>query len=138
MPTKERGAISSVTPSGWNNKKYSESVVQGSYIYNRAHLIAHCLGAEDANEKNLITGTRYFNLNMLPFETQVANYIRETNHHVLYRVTPEYEGNNLVASGVQLEARSMEDDEISINVYIYNVQPGITINYSTGENWLDK
>lgn len=133
----ERGSISSVTPSGWINKEYA--IIDGKYLYNRCHLIGYQLSNENANEKNLITGTRYMNTEgMLPFENDVAEYIKETNNHVLYRVTPIYDGNNLVASGVQIEARSVEDDGdgICFNVYCYNVQPGITIDYATGESSL--
>ena len=137
MPKKdeERESISSIEPSGWINKKYE--IVDGGYLYNRCHLIGYQLSAENANEKNLITGTRYMNTEgMLPFENQVANYIKETDNHVLYRVTPIYDGNNLVASGVQIEAQSVEDTGkgICFNVYCYNVQPGIDIDYSTGES----
>ena len=137
MPTanEERENISSVTPSGWINKKYE--IVDGGYLYNRCHLIGYQLSAENVNEKNLITGTRYMNTEgMLPFENKVAEYIKETGNHVLYRVTPIYEENNLVASGVQIEAKSVEDNgkEICFNIYCYNVQPGIEINYKTGES----
>ena len=129
----KRGDISSIKPTGWIQKKYN-----GEYLYNRCHLIGHQLSDEDANELNLITGTRYFNVNgMLPFENKVADYIkRHRNNHVLYRVTPIFKGNNLIASGVQIEAYSVEDKgkEICFNVYVYNVQPGITINYKTGES----
>ncbi len=136
MPTEERGSISSVTPSGWNNKKY-DNVDQG-YLYNRCHLIGYQLSGENANEKNLITGTRYLNVDgMLPLENMVAEYVKETGNHVLYRVTPIFEGSNLVASGVQMEAKSVEDDGVGVqfNVYCYNVQPGIEIDYATGESW---
>lgn len=136
MPTEERGSISSVTPSGWNNKKY-DNVDQG-YLYNRCHLIGYQLSGENANEKNLITGTRYLNVDgMLPLENMVADYVKETGNHVLYRVTPIFEGKNLVASGVQMEAKSVEDDGVGVqfNVYCYNVQPGIEIDYATGESW---
>ena len=134
-PDDERESISNVEPSGWINKKYE--IVDGSYLYNRCHLIGYQLSAENANEKNLITGTRYMNTEgMLPFENQVAEYINETNNHVLYRVTPIYEDDNLVASGVQIEAESVEDNGngICFNVYCYNVQPGIEIDYQTGES----
>lgn len=137
MPTEERESISSVKPTGWINKKYDN--VDGGYLYNRCHLIGYQLTAENANEKNLITGTRYMNVEgMLPFENMVADYIKETDGHVLYRVTPIYEGDNLVASGVQMEAESVEDDgeSISFNVYVYNVQPGIEIDYATGDSKL--
>lgn len=135
MPTEERGAIGQVKPTGWHTIKYDN--VDGKYLYNRCHLIGYQLTAENANEKNLITGTRYLNVTgMLPFEDTVANYVKETNNHVLYRVTPIFEGNNLVASGVQMEAKSVEDDGkgVCFNIYAYNVQPGITIDYATGES----
>ena len=135
MPTKDRESISEVKPSGWINKEYDE--VDGGYLYNRCHLIGFQLTAENANEENLITGTRYMNTEgMLPFENMVADYIRETDNHVLYEVTPVFEDDNLVASGVLMEAESVEDDGagISFYVYVYNVQPGIEIDYATGEN----
>ncbi|MFV0529790.1 MAG: DNA/RNA non-specific endonuclease [Lachnospiraceae bacterium] len=135
MPTEERGQIGQIKPSGWQTKKYDE--VDGSYLYNRCHLIGYQLSGENANEKNLITGTRYMNVDgMLPFENMVADYIKETDHHVLYRVTPIYEGKNLLASGVQMEAESVEDggEGIQFNVYVYNVQPGITIDYASGDS----
>ncbi len=137
MPSadEERESISSIEPSGWINKKYD--IVDGGHLYNRCHLIGYQLSAENANEKNLITGTRYMNTEgMLPFENKVAEYIKETRNHVLYRVTPIYEGDNLVANGVQIEAKSVEDNGkgICFNVYCYNVQPGIEINYKTGES----
>lgn len=139
MPTQKRGDISSVKPSGWLNKKYDTSLVDGGYIYNRCHLIGHQLAGEDANERNLITGTRYFNVDgMLPFENMIADYVKETNNHVLYRVTPIYDGDDLVAKGIQMEAYSVEDDGegVMFNVFVYNVQPGIEIDYATGESWL--
>lgn len=137
MPSaeEERKSISSIKPSGWINKKYD--IVDGGYLYNRCHLIGYQLSAENANEKNLITGTRYMNTEgMLPFENKVAEYVKESGNHVLYRVTPIYQGENLVASGVQMEAKSVEDNGkgICFNVYCYNVQPGITINYKTGDS----
>lgn len=135
MPREKRGNISHIKPSGWQKARYD--FVEGKNLYNRCHLIAHQLTGEDANEKNLITGTRYFNVEgMLPFENQVADYVKETNHHVLYRVTPYYEGNNLVASGVQIEGYSLEDKGAGIcfNVYVFNVQPGVVIDYATGES----
>ncbi len=140
MPTEERGYIGSIKPSGWKQEKY-EGVVESNppYLYNRCHLIAYCLTAENANECNLITGTRYMNVEgMLPFEEQVAKYLDENDHHVLYRVTPIFEGRNLVASGVLMEAYSVEDEGagISFCVYCYNVQPGIEIDYRTGESSL--
>lgn len=138
MPTEERGAIGQVKPSGWHTVKYD--IVSGKYLYNRCHLIGYQLSAENSNTKNLITGTRYLNTEgMLPFENMVADYVKETNNHVLYRVTPMFDGNNLVASGVLMEAKSVEDngDGILFNVYCYNVQPGITIDYATGDSALD-
>ena len=135
MPDEERGSIQEVKPSGWENEYYD--FVEGGYVYNRCHLIGYQLAGENANEKNLITGTRYMNVEgMLPFENQVAEYVRETGNHVLFRVTPIYDGKNLVASGVQMEAESVEDDgeSVKFNVYCYNVQPGVEIDYATGEN----
>lgn len=137
MPTENRESISQVKPTGWINKKYDN--VDGGYLYNRCHLIGFQLTAENANEKNLITGTRYFNVDgMLPFENMVADYVKETNNHVLYRVTPFYDGDDLVAKGVYMEAKSVEDDGDGIlyNVFVFNIQPGITIDYATGDNWL--
>ena len=137
MPTEERGNISDVNPSGWQSVEYDG--IDGGYLYNRCHLIGFQLTAENANEKNLITGTRYLNVEgMLPFENMVADYIQETGNHVLYRVTPLFEGDNLVASGVQMEAKSVEDNGAGIlfNVFCYNVQPGITIDYATGNSQL--
>lgn len=136
MPTEERGSIGQVKPSGWHTVTYDN--VDGKYLYNRCHLIGFQLAGENANEQNLITGTRYMNVEgMLPFENQVADYVEETDHHVLYRVTPIFQGDNLVASGVQMEAWSVEDqgEGVCFNVYVYNVQPGITIDYATGESW---
>ena len=136
MPTEERGQIGSVKPSGWHTVKYN-GIVDGNYLYNRCHLIGFQLAGENANKKNLITGTRYLNVTgMLPFENEVADYVQETDHHVLYRVTPVFEGDNLVASGVQMEAASVEDDTIRFNVFVYNIQPGITIDYATGDSWV--
>ena len=135
MPTEERGAIGSVKPTGWHTVKYD--VVDGKYLYNRCHLIGYQLSGENANTKNLITGTRYMNVDgMLPFENMVADYVQETGNHVMYRVTPIFEGDNLLASGVQMEAQSVEDngEGILFNVYCYNVQPEITIDYATGES----
>lgn len=137
MPTEKRGSIGQVKPSGWKTVKYD--FVDGKYLYNRCHLIGYQLTAENANEKNLITGTRYMNVQgMLPFENMVADYIKETGCHVLYRVTPIFEGDNLVASGVQMEAESVEDEgeSISFNVYVYNNQEGVDIDYATGESAL--
>jgi len=137
MPTEERGSIGQVKPSGWVMAKYD--FVDGKYLYNRCHLIGFQLTGENANEENLITGTRYLNVEgMLPFENMVADYIKETDNHVLYRVTPIFERDNLVASGVQMEAYSVEDggEGICFNVYCYNVQPGVSIDYSSGESQL--
>ena len=139
MPTEERGEIGMVRPSGWQTVRYD--FVDGEYLYNRCHLIGYQLAGENANERNLITGTRYMNVEgMLPFENMVAKYVKETGNHVLYRVTPIYEGTNLVASGVQLEALSVEDGGAGIrfNVYVYNVQPGVVIDYATGDSWLEE
>ena len=136
MPTEERGSIGMVKPSGWQTVKYDN--VDGKYLYNRCHLIGYQLTGENANEKNLITGTRYLNIQgMLPFENLTADYIKETNTHVLYRVTPIFEGNNLLASGVHMEGYSVEDsgDGVSFNVYCYNVQPDIEIDYSDGSSY---
>ena len=136
MPIEERGSISQVKPSGWINNTYD--FVDGKYLYNRCHLIGFQLTGENANECNLITGTRYMNTEgMLPFENMVADYVKETGNHVLYRVTPVYDDKNLVARGVQMEAWSVEDEGagISFNVYCYNVQPGVEIDYLTGDNW---
>ncbi len=136
MPTEERESISQVKPSGWVNNAYD--FVDGNYLYNRCHLIGFQLTGENANERNLITGTRYMNTEgMLPFENMVADYIKESGNHVLYRVTPIYDGENLVARGVQMEAWSVEDDGAGIcfNVYCYNIQPGVEIDYLSGENW---
>ena len=137
MPTEERESISHIHPSGWQSVQYD--IVEGGSLYNRSHLIGFQMSGENDNEENLITGTRYMNAHvMLPFENLVADYIRDTGNHVLYRVTPVFEGSNLVASGVQMEALSVEDGgaDICFNVYIYNVQPGIEIDYATGDSWL--
>ena len=135
MPTEERDAIGMVKPSGWHTVKYE--CIAERYLYNRCHLIGYQLSGENANEENLITGTRYLNVEgMLPFENLVAEYVEESGNHVLYRVTPIFEGDNLVADGVQMEAMSVEDDGagVEFNVFCYNVQPSIVINYSTGES----
>ena len=137
MPTDKRESIGSIKPSGWQISKYD--FIDGKYLFNRCHLIGYQLTSENANEQNLITGTRYLNVDgMLPFENKVAEYIKSTNNHVLYRVTPHFEGNNLIASGVQIEAKSVEDNGkvIQFNVYCYNVQPRVKIDYATGENSL--
>lgn len=139
MPTEERGSIGMIKPTGWHTIKYD--IVSGKYLYNRCHLIGYQLTGENANEKNLITCTRQMNTGaMLDFENKVADYIKETNNHVLYRVTPIYENNNLLASGVTIEASSVEDrcKDICFYVYIYNVQDGITIDYTNGDSHLDK
>ena len=136
MPTQDRESISEVHPTGWQTAKYD--FVDGGYLYNRCHLIGFQLTGENANEENLITGTRYMNVEgMLPFENMVTDYIKETGNHVIYRVTPIFEGENLVASGVTMEAISVEDDGegICFSVYVYNVQPGVEIDYQTGESW---
>lgn len=138
MPAEKRGPIGEVKPTGWQTAKYDN--VDGKYLYNRCHLIGYQLTGENANEKNLITGTRYLNVDgMLPFENMVADYIKETNNHVLYRVTPVFSGDNLVASGVHMEAKSVEDngDGILFNVYCFNAQPGIAIDYATGDSHQD-
>lgn len=135
MPTEERGAIGQVRPTGWHTVKYEG--IDGNYLYNRCHLIGYQLSGENANEKNLITGTRYLNVTgMLPFEDEVADYVKQNKAHVRYRVTPIFEVDNLVASGVQMEAKSVEDNGAGVcyNVYVYNVQPGITIDYATGDS----
>ena len=135
MPTEEREDISHIEPSGWQTVQYD--IVSGKYLYNRCHLIGYQLTGENANDENLITCTRYMNATtMLQFENEVSNYIEETSNHVLYRVTPYYEGDNLVAKGVQMEAYSIEDngEGIQFNIFVYNVQPGITIDYKTGES----
>lgn len=139
MPTEKRGTIGSVKPTGWQVSKYD--FVDGKYLYNRCHLIGYQLTAENANKQNLITGTRYLNVTgMLPFENMVADYVKETNNHVLYRVTPMFDGTDLVAKGVLIEAWSVEDggEGVCFNVYCYNVQPGVTIDYATGDNWETK
>ena len=136
MPTEDRESISSVHPTGWVQAEYS--FVDGGSLYNRCHLIGFQLTGENANEENLITGTRYMNVEgMLPFENMVADYIKETGNHVLYRAAPIFEGENLVASGVVMEALSVEDEGegVCFHVYVYNVQPGVEIDYATGESW---
>lgn len=137
MPTEERGSIGMIKPTGWHTVKYD--TVDGKYLYNRCHLIGYQLTGENANEKNLITCTRQMNADtMLEFENQVAEYIKNTNNHVLYKVTPVFENDNLLAKGVQMEAYSVEDEGkgIKFNVFVYNVQDGIDINYLTGESVL--
>lgn len=135
MPTEPRGRIGMVKPSGWHIAKYD--IVDGKYLYNRCHLIGYQLSGENANEKNLITGTRYMNtIGMLPFENVVADYVEETGNHVMYRVTPFFEDDNLVAKGVHMEAYSVEDNGtgVSFNIFVFNIQPGIEINYANGES----
>lgn len=137
MPTEERGSIGMIKPSGWHTIKYD--IINGKYLYNRCHLIGYQLTGENANEQNLITCTRNMNTGiMLQYENKVAEYIKETNHHVLYRVTPIFEKNNLLAKGIQMEALSVEDngEGIKFNIFIYNVQEGITIDYETGNSYL--
>jgi len=136
MPTEERGEIGEVKPTGWHLVKYPE-LIEDNYLYNRSHLIAFSLAGENANKKNLITGTRYLNQETMQiFELKVLDYVRSTDNHVLYRVTPVFEGDNLVATGVQMEAWSVEDEGegICYNVFCYNVQPGIDIDYATGDS----
>lgn len=138
MPTEPRGEIGAVKPTGWHLVKYDN--VDGKYLYNRCHLIAYMLAAENANPQNLITGTRYLNVQgMLPFETKVCDYVKNTGNHVLYRVTPIFDGDNLLADGVLMEAYSVEDagEGICFCVFAYNVQPGIGIDYATGDNWAE-
>lgn len=138
MPTEPRGEIGAVKPTGWHLVKYDN--VDGKYLYNRCHLIAYMLAAENVNPQNLITGTRYLNVQgMLPFETKVCDYVKNTGNHVLYRVTPIFDGDNLLADGVLMEAYSVEDagEGISFCVFAYNVQPGIGIDYATGDNWAE-
>lgn len=136
MPSEPREEIGQVKPTGWHTVKYD--CVEGKYLYNRCHLIGYQLAGENANRQNLITGTRYLNVTgMLPFENIIDDYVEETENHVLYRVTPIFAGDNLVASGVQMEAFSVEDDGegVCFNVFVYNVQPGVGIDYATGESW---
>lgn len=136
MPTEERGKIGMIKPSGWHTIRYD--FIDGKYLYNRCHLIAYQLAGENDNEKNLITGTRYMNVEgMLPFENKTADYVKSTGNHVLYRVTPIYKGNNLVADGVQMEAKSVEDSGagLQFNVFCYNAQPGVVIDYTTGDSY---
>lgn len=139
MPTEDRESIGMIKPSGWHTVKYD--IVEGKYLYNRCHLIGYQLTGENANEKNLITCTRNMNTKgMLEWENKVAEYIKETDNHVLYRVTPIFEGDNLLVTGVEIEAQSIEDNGkgIKFNVFIYNIQEGITINYENGESFLNK
>ena len=136
MPTEERGSIGMIRPSGWHTTKYND-LIDGNYLYNRCHLIAYQLSGENANERNLFTGTRYLNVEgMLPFENRVADYVKNNDCHVLYRVTPLFKGDNLLASGVLMEAESVEDKGagLAFCVYVYNVQPHIVIDYATGDS----
>ena len=131
----ERGSISSINPSGWKQAKYEG--ISGGWLWNRCHLIGWQLSAENANRENLITGTRYLNIEgMLPFENLVADYVQETKNHVMYRVTPLFDGDNLVAHGVLMEGWSVEDEGEGVQfcVYAYNAQPGILIDYQTGDS----
>ena len=137
MPTEKRGSIGMIKPSGWQTIKYDH--IDGKYLYNRCHLIGYQLTGENANEKNLITCTRSMNTKgMLQFENMVTKYIKDTGNHVLYRVTPVFEGNNLVATGVEMEAYSVEDSGkgIKFNVFVYNIEDGIIIDYKTGDSKL--
>ena len=137
-PDEKRGSIGMVKPSGWPTPQKKYDSVEGKYLYNRCHLIGWQLSAENANKKNLITGTSWLNRKaMLPYEQQVANYIRATHNHVLYRVTPVFEGDNLVASRIQIEALSYEDKGVGIkmNILLENYQPGIHIDYATGDSY---
>lgn len=137
MPTEERGQIGSIKPTGWHLIKYD--IVDGNYLYNRCHLIGYQLAGENANERNLITGTRYLNVTgMSPFENQVTDYVEETGNHVLYRVSPIFDGDNLLADGVLMEAKSVEDngEGVLFNVFCYNIQPGVTIDYASGDSHL--
>lgn len=139
MPTEKRGSIGMVKPSGWHTIKYD--FIDGKYLYNRCHLIGYQLSGENANEKNLITGTRYFNtIGMLPFENEVADYVKETGNHVMYRVVPSFIDDNLVATGVSMEAYSVEDNGrgVCYNVFVRNIQPGVIINYATGTAMIDE
>ena len=134
MPTEKRGQIGQVKPSGWHTVKYEN--VDGRYLYNRCHLIGYQLTGENANRKNLITGTRYLNVTgMLPFENEVADYVHSTGNPCMYRVTPFFKGDELVARGVEMEAESVKDQKISFHVFVYNIQPGIEIDYTTGNSW---
>ncbi len=138
MPTEERESIGMIRPSGWHTVRYDD-LIEDKYLYNRCHLIAYALTGQNANEKNLITGTRYLNIEgMLPWEIKVIEYIENTGNHVAYQVIPVFEGDNLVASGVNMQAYSIEDGGkgLCFNVYCYNIQPGITIDYATGDSWV--
>ena len=137
MPNEKREGIGQIKPTGWHTVRYDD-LIKDKYLYNRCHLIGFQLAGENANKKNLITGTRYLNVDgMLPFENEVAEYVENTNNHVMYRVTPIFGGDNLVAYGVKMEALSVEDNGkgVCFNIYCYNNQPGITIDYATGDSW---
>lgn len=137
LPTEERGEIGHVKPSGWNQEKYPELIEKPGYLYNRGHLLMYALSGLNDDERNLITSTRYLNIEgMLENEDQVLDYINQTGEHVLYRVTPMYDGNNLVASGVLIEAKSVESDGLALCRYAFNAQPGIEINYADGSSWV--
>ena len=139
LPTEPRGAIGPIEPTGWHTIRYDDRI-EDHYLYNRCHLVGYQLAGDNADPRNLITGTRYFNVDgMLPLETKVASYIYNTGNHVLYRVTPIYVKNGLLAYGVQMEAQSVEDvgKGLSFNIFVYNVQPGVMIDYQTGESWAD-
>ncbi|MBQ9609800.1 MAG: DNA/RNA non-specific endonuclease [Lachnospiraceae bacterium] len=139
IPTEERGEIGDIKPSGWHTVKY-EGVVTDGYLYNRCHLIDYQLTGNNSDVRNFITGTEYMNITgMLPFENMVARYVEMTGNHVMYRVTPYYMEDNLIATGVQIEACSVEDEGMGVyyNVFVYNVQPGVAIDYKTGESWLE-
>ena len=134
LPKQKRGDISMVKPTGWNTNRYED--IDGEMLFNRCHLIGHLLTGQDANERNLVTGTRYMNVEgMLPFEESVVMYVEGTGHHVMYRVRPYFDGDDLVCSGVLMEAKSVEDPRVEFCAFCYNVQPGFTIDYATGENW---
>lgn len=138
MPTEKRGEIGMIKPTGWHTVRYDD-IISDKYLYNRCHLIGFQLAGENANEKNLVTGTRYMNVDgMLPFENMIADYVKETGNHVLYRVTPIFVGDNLVCRGVEMEAYSVEDngEGTSFHVFVYNIQPGIEIDYATGDSWV--
>lgn len=134
LPTEKRGPIGMIKPAGWHTVKYPD-VIKDLYLYNRCHLIAFELSGENANEKNLTTGTRYLNISgMLPFENKTRKYIEDTHNHVIYRVTPVFINNELVCRGILIEAKSVEDNNLEFCVYCYNVQPGIIIDYTTGDS----
>ena len=138
MPTEKRGEIGMIKPTGWHTVRYDD-IISDKYLYNRCHLIGFQLAGENANEKNLVTGTRYMNVDgMLPFENMIADYVKETDNHVLYRVTPIFVGDNLVCRGVEMEAYSVEDngEGTTFHVFVYNIQPGIEIDYATGDSWV--